>query len=172
LLHSRGKTDLAKYNDKFIRTCINGRLDDAKWLYSICVDISYKNNCAILFACQNGYLDMAKWLYSVGAEITEPDNEPFLATCLGDAVNVIEWLIDIHYKYGGYIEFEQYGLYKDKIKNVLIDNNLVNPSTLSREDLTYYLARTDNFVPPDFTTQHEGFTVKYRGKHTKPAYRE
>jgi hypothetical protein len=59
-----------------------------------------------------------------------------------------------------------------EIKNILIDNNFVNPSELDRADLIHYLTRTNGTVPPGFTTTHTDLTWNVRGTHTKPALRE
>jgi ankyrin repeat protein len=176
-LHSHGANISDKNNDAIIHACVYGHLDVAQWFHSHGADISAQYNTAIIYACANGHLAVAQWLYSLGADILAQDNKAIILACQYDgAVGVrspiVEWLIDIHYKYGGYIQFDSYERFTNEIKNLLIDNNLINPSTLSENDLAYYLARTGNVVPPDFTTTHTRFTVKYRGNHTKTAPRE
>ena len=158
--------------DAFIYTCFYNNFNIAKWMHTLGVDISYNDNSAFINACLNNHLELAIWLYELGVNIADQHNLALKGSCYYNNINIVKWLIDIYYKYGSYIYFENYTSCKDEIKNLLIDNNLIDPSTLSEADLAYYLARTDNFVPSDFTTPHEGFNVKYRGKHTKAAPRE
>ena len=153
----------------FIRACKNNDLTLAK---TFPIPDQQELNQVFINVCECGNLEVAQWLHSQGANISAQNDRAIINSCYKGHINIVEWLIDIHYKYGGYIKFDKYTYFSDDIQNLLIDNNLIDPSTLSREDLKYYLVRTDNFVPQDFTTPHEGFTVKYRGKHTKPALRE
>jgi hypothetical protein len=162
-LHSAGANIYAHENMAFIRACEFGHLNVAKLLRSEGVNIYAQDNMAFIRACKYGHLDVARWLYSLEVNISDQNNRAFISACKNNRFKVVEWLIDIHYKYGGYIKSNDYTYYINDIKNLLIDNNLVNPSTLSKNELQYYLARTDNFVPPDFTTPHTDLVVKYRG---------
>jgi hypothetical protein len=161
----------------FVYACAKGYFNLAKWLYDLVANLninfhmyhmSIYTNIAFELACRNGHLHIAKWLNSLGTYFF---NDAFVYACSEGQLHVVEWLIDVHYKKSNYIKFDNYTNFKDEIKNILIDNNLINPSTLALDDLKYYLKRTNNIVPPDFNTLHEGFTVKYRGAHTKSALR-
>ena len=153
----------------FIKACKNNDIELAK---TFPIPDQQELNQVFIDVCVCGHLKVAQWLHSLGANISAQNNIAIISSCYNDNINIVEWLIDIHYKYGSYIKLKYYTDYSNDIKNILIDNNLINPSTLSKDDLAYYLARTDNVVPPDFTTKNSSITVKYRGKHTKPAHRE
>jgi ankyrin repeat protein len=156
------------YSSALVYTCYYGKLNVMKWLHNEGADISYVNNKALEVACSHGYFDIVQWLHSLGAN----SDEAFIEACRFGRIDIVEWFIDIHYKYGGYVKFYCYETFSNKIKNILINNNLVNPSELSLEELKYYLARTGNIVPADFILKYDNVEVKYRGKHTKTAPRE
>jgi len=65
------KTD--KNNVPFYVSCLNGHMDIAQWIYSICPEqihlLSHDNKCTPFYAsCHNGHIDIAQWIYSVCPE--------------------------------------------------------------------------------------------------------
>ena len=146
-----------------IQTCARGHLDMSDWLYNLGADISHPD--VYIYACLNGQLHILQWLYSLGVNIS--GHEAFNNACYSKNIETVKWLIENPYKSSSFIQLDSYANFKLEIKNLLIDHNLVHPRQLEGDDLTYYLARTENLVPSDF--DYPGTTK--RGKHTKSALR-
>jgi hypothetical protein len=91
--------------------------------------------------------------------------------CANYRTDTVEWIVENYYKSYQYIDFDKYAKFANPIKDILIQYNLIDPSTLSETDLDYYLQKTNGFVPQEFVNQYNK-QVKIRGQHTKPALRE
>ena len=162
-LYQNGAEISVNNNKALIHACCYGQIHIAQWLYDSGIDISNQNNLAFIITCMHGQIYMAKWLHKLGANITDQDNRAFRQAITWGRVDIVKWLIEIHYKSSSFIHFDNYREFKLEIKNLLIDS--VYPRQLEGDDLTYYLARTENLVPSDF--DYPGTTK--RGKRTKPA---
>jgi len=86
-------------NKGFQNACMFGRIDIAKWLYSIenKPDIYYDNCSAFTNASFYGNLDILKWLYTIAPPINPDD--VFKYACRGKNENVLKWLISIYDEY-------------------------------------------------------------------------
>ena len=87
-------------NGAFRCACEYGRLDVAKWLFTVFQltvdDVRTFENHAFRWACAEGHLDVAQWLYTVLQltidDIRISDNRIFRAVCYYGCLNVAEWL--------------------------------------------------------------------------------
>ncbi len=99
----------------FIKTCIAGHLDVAKWLYSLDevktelfepiansqymnIYDEYRLNDIFSDICENNHIELAKWYYSVITEIT--GNILYiqcniLNACLNNKLELAEWLYSL-----------------------------------------------------------------------------
>jgi ankyrin repeat protein len=155
--------------------CSRGNLNILEWLVAINPKIQLDYNLFWL-ACTNNRLILAQYILAQNPTIDILSNklvpnEILFITCKRGYIDIVKWLIDIHYKSYKYIDFHKYNRFAYDIKNVLIEHDLIDPSTLDEIELTKYLYKTKNVVPPDFINKYDK-PVKIRGKHTKPALRE
>jgi hypothetical protein len=87
--------------DKFLKSCKDGNLEMAQWLYSLDNDNiinSYKYKDEIISdVCENGHLEVAQWLFYIGYPI---ENISFIRACQRGHLEVAQWLyslgVDIH----------------------------------------------------------------------------
>jgi hypothetical protein len=148
--------------------CDNGHLDMAKWLFE-----TFQLYCTNAFTCSYRDLDIIKWMLSICSEIDiyAKNNLLIKRACFYNGIDTVKWLVENYYQSYPYIKFDNYSEYAFEIKDILIEYNLIDPSTLTEPDLDYYLQKTNGVVPPDFVNQYNN-PVKIRGQHTKPALRE
>jgi hypothetical protein len=148
--------------------------------------------------CEDGDLMALKWLAKNIPPISSINNGLIMA-CFRKRISVVNFIIEslkhnLTYTSDGFIDFNYvlycrceinyncdsdcdidyigYVNFADEIKDILIDKNLINPSILSLSDLKYYLKRTNNVVPPGFTTEYTDLTWRFSGTRTKPALRK
>ena len=89
------------YKCAFRRSCLNGRLAVAQWLYSMDqykIDIHADNEYVFRRSCERGHLAVAQWLYSIGGvDIHINEEYAFNMSCLNKHLPVAQWL----YSFGG-----------------------------------------------------------------------
>jgi len=99
-LHEKNKINIHMNNDEgCCKSCSNGQLDVAKWLYGLDgkINIHVDNENAFCRSCYNGHLEVAKWLYGLDRKINiHVDNEKaFHLSCKNGFLEVIEYLISL-----------------------------------------------------------------------------
>jgi hypothetical protein len=173
----------------FSRTIKNKHYELAHWLLSNNTKI-YKPE-ALHILCVNNDIHGIKWLLDHIKNIDLSDRMLLKLLCVLNLIEIVELMLTYikydyrsinlsHFQYnpdyevlfleiGSISNIRGYKLWSTEIKNILIAADLVNPSKLDRTDLEYYLSKTDNVVPPDFTTEFNDITVKKRGSNTKSA---
>lgn len=90
--------DISKKNNfLFNSTCVNGRLEVAKWLFEL--NSQFNPDIAIsekLFhdVCMKGHLEVAKWLFELNPNIDFSKNNNFLfvSACQHGKIFIVEWL--------------------------------------------------------------------------------
>jgi hypothetical protein len=134
---------------------------------------NFKICCKTEFIYSYRHLDVIQWLLSVCPELDVYAKRHLLlkCACYYNCITVVAWLVDNYYTSYPYIKFNNYTDFSYGIRDILINYNLINPSTLDEHDLNYYLQKTNGFVPQEFVNQYNK-QVKIRGQHTKPALRE
>lgn len=61
------------------------------------IDIHKTNDFLFVRCCERGKLESAKWLYSIGADpISNGRHFAFLNACLHGRLNVVEWLLTLN----------------------------------------------------------------------------
>jgi hypothetical protein len=158
----------SRYNNMFDILCDDGDLNMIKWLW-----YTFKPDPNTVF--MNSYKDLkiVTWLLSECSEIdVYANNNSFInSACIHNCTDTVTWICENYYKSYSYIKFDEYSEFESEIKDILIEYNLIDPSTLDEHDLDYYLQKTNGFVPQGFVNQYNK-PVKIRGHHTKPALRE
>lgn len=84
----------------FEMTCNHGKLDVAKWLYSIFsaqIDVSTDFKYVFRSACENGYLDIVQWIHLIqpDLDICFNDNAPIKSACGYGHLPVAQWILSV-----------------------------------------------------------------------------
>jgi Ankyrin repeats (3 copies) len=96
--------DIHSWRDfAFQVSCINGRLNIAKWLVNISMGADFINihaDCeyAFKFSCENGHIDVVQWLVNISKSpinINVENEYAFRSSCQYGHLNVAKWLIDL-----------------------------------------------------------------------------
>lgn len=86
--------------EKFIKLCINRRLEDAKILLqnNPNINISYGNEIVFRLACYKGDLEMAKWLLEVKPDIDmfAGTRHVFYTACFAGQLEIAKWLLELN----------------------------------------------------------------------------
>lgn len=88
-------------DEAFRVACSNERLQVAKWLYSLGINVNSESDFIFRCSCCFGRLRIAKWLYKLGVNIDMSINFIFATVCENGHLDVAKWLykvyvIDIH----------------------------------------------------------------------------
>ena len=95
--------EVSKSSNKFIKSCSEGYLKVARWLYFLKrIDIHFNNDEAFLESCKFGHLHVAQWLYSLGEDTHFNNDQAFLLSCKFGHLHVAQWLyslegVNIHF---------------------------------------------------------------------------
>jgi hypothetical protein len=97
------KQILKPFEDRFTNACIEGDLDEVKYLVNskelqFNVDIHLQNDGGFLLACSNGNLDIVKYMLTSPElkshiNIGTNDNMGFLNACFRNKMNVVAYLL-------------------------------------------------------------------------------
>jgi hypothetical protein len=148
--------------------CLNGQLNVVKWILD-----KFKPNPTDAFMGSWFHLDCLKLLLSNYSELDVYSYNHYLirGACAYNCKDTVIFLVENYYKFYPYIKLDDYARFESEIKDILINYNLIDPSTLTEPGLDYYLLKTNGVVPEDFVNKYNK-PVKIRGQHTKPALRE
>ena len=89
---------VVQYVAQFRRSCVFGKLDEAKSLYHSGIDIHARDDSLFMLVCTFGHLDVAKWLYQLGIEnksLINNYNEAFIQSCGNGHLDVAKWLYQL-----------------------------------------------------------------------------
>ncbi len=112
IMNAKRSYNLCKINihanneEAFTYSCIYGRIDIAKWIYSIGkkekeINIHVLDDFPFRSACAKGHYNLAKWLYSLGGIKIHSGNEyAFRMACDGGHFGIVDWLYSLGKKEG------------------------------------------------------------------------
>lgn len=91
---NNGQNKCPKKYDSLKYACIEGKLDLAKWLVSIGVDIYYLTPGDFLKLCMNGHFETAKWICSLRSDIIGENQVITYCSKLGE-IAISKWLVSM-----------------------------------------------------------------------------
>lgn len=97
-IHTYGSTSSCFNSELPFRLCCkNGKLEVAKWLDSLGVNIHVADDICFRMACSNGHPEVAKWLVSKGNVNIEYSNgciidDIFILSCYNGHLEIAQWL--------------------------------------------------------------------------------
>ena len=174
--------------DEFLSACyvvdFNKECTVAKFLYAHNTDETELYNTFATICIENN-INIAKrlWKRYPNIDIYKNMHHILITACIKSNVDMVSWIVSTAYNSHKYVSFlieywdggefagwrDVYTEFSNEIKDILIEYNLVNPVYLSRDDVLYYLSRTNNVIPD--TILFTDIPVHKRGKCTKPAIR-
>ncbi len=96
-VNDKTNTELCLQN-AFMCCCHNGRIDVAKWLYSLgVIDIHADEDTSFDGSCYNGHLEIAQWLYSMDGKINIHiyNERTFQGSCFRGHLETAMWLYSL-----------------------------------------------------------------------------
>lgn len=112
VLSENNKSFLLNASKGFIFCCRKGYINEAKWLWSFCKNITYNIDCFV-YSCEYGHIDIAKWLFSLGKPSLNVLYDAVLNAVKNGYFEIVKWLhslgglnINNCNKYSGYTVFE------------------------------------------------------------------
>ena len=145
-------------DDKFIESCENGNLMEAKKLYNTGkIDIHTENDYAFGISCARGHIEIAQWLLSLGGgDIHAENDEAFRWSCYRGHLEVAKWLlslggINIHANNDYAFRMSCHNGQLDVIKWLLLidkfDNQLINEKVNFKDKQIYKLIFSQGYFP-------------------------
>ena len=174
-LYEINPPDLSYNNEEFFKIAIRFRsIEFAKWLIykKPSINISINHNYLFNHVCMLNDVVFARFMYQINPFVDIDWHEKLIDACHRNHLEITEFIVNDVLKSHSYIRFEYYSDFTDRIKEILINARLVDPSTLYVDDLLHYLSVTDGFVPQNFSPIYpdtQQIPVKRSGDRTKPA---